>query len=138
MEEAIDSVLVFILPLAPLMLCVMALAFKEALREPERGNVKINKKTVFSMELSKRKVLNDWLLEEIAKTKIKMHLCGDPGLEAKINELTQINKENSDRMSEIEKGLSDVSKEDEVNELLNRLLHLSDFDESERSGSPSV
>ena len=90
------------------------------------------------MELSKRKVLNDWLLEEIAKTKIKMHLCVDPGLEANVNELTQINKENSDRMLEIEKGLSDVSKEDEVNELLNRLLHLSDFDESDRSGRPSV
>ena len=93
---------------------------------------------MFSMELSKREVLNDWLLEEIAKTKIKMHLCGDPYLEAKANELTQINKENSGRMSEIEKGLSDVSKEDEVNELLNRLLHLSDFDESDRSGRPSV
>ena len=90
------------------------------------------------MEIQKRKMLHEWLLDEIAKKKIEIHLCYDPRGEAKVHELTQLMNENAGRLREIEEGSPNVSKEDEVNELLNRLLHLGDFDESDRSGRPSV
>lgn len=117
------------MPIIAMMICAALLYGDEVnrrhkIRNDQRDN---------AVEVSKRKKLHDWLLEEIAKTKIKMHLCGDPGVEAKVNELTQIIKENSDRLSEIERGLSEVSKEDEVNELWNRLLHLSESDNFDRS-----
>lgn len=119
----------FIVLFMNMMACAVALYVDEVSRRLKIRNAKRDG----AVEISKRKNLHDWLLEEIAKTKIKMHLCGDPGVEAKVNELTQIIKENSDRLSEIERGLSEVSKEDEVNELWNRLLHLSESDNFDRS-----
>lgn len=145
MEPRTYPVFVLIFFTAPLMLGIIFLLeedvsrkMKKVLRKLEMDVIKNNNAIMFSMEIQKRKMLHEWLLDEIAKKKIEIHLCYDPRGEAKVHELTQLMNENAGRLREIEEGSPNVSKEDEVNELLNRLLHLSDFDESDRSGRPSV
>ena len=145
MEPRTYPVFVLIFFTAPLMLGIIFLLeedvsriMKKVLRKLEMDVIKNNNAIMFSMEIQKRKMLHEWLLDEIAKKKIEIHLCYDPRGEAKVHELTQLMSENSGRLREIEEGSPNVSKEDEVNELLNRLLHLGDFDESDRSGRPSV
>lgn len=145
MEPRTYPVFVLIFFTAPLMLGIIFLLeedvsrkMKKVLRKLEMDVIKNNNAIMFSMEIQKRKMLHEWLLDEIAKKKIEIHLCYDPRGEAKVHELTQLMNENAGRLREIEEGSPNVSKEDEVNELLNRLLHLGDFDESDRSGRPSV
>lgn len=145
MEPRTYSAFALIIFTAPLMLAITLLLIEEVsgkiekvLRKLERDAVKKNNAIMFSMEIQKRKMLHEWLLDEIAKKKIEIHLCYDPRGEAKVHELTQLMSENSGRLWEIEQGSPNVSKEDEVNELLNRLLHLGDSDEFDRSGRPSV
>lgn len=145
MEPRTHSVSVLLFFAAPLMLVIIFLLkdevsgkIEKVLRKLERDAVKKNNAIMFSMEIQKRKMLHEWLLDEIAKKKIEIHLCYDPRGEAKVHELTRLMNENSGRLREIEQGSPNVSKEDEVNELLNRLFHLGDSDKSDRSGRPSV